>query len=77
MIKKEDIKRAIKTFREWDNKNSWKTPTKIFKHHTLSKSENAKRTASYILKIMENPKSMEFFETEDYDGTLWIINASY
>ncbi len=26
---------------------------------------------------MEDPKSREFFEAEDYDGTLWIINASY
>jgi len=77
MIKKEDIKRAIKTFNEWDNEKMWSTPTEIFKHHTLSKSENAKRTAVYILKIMEDPKVKELFEAENYDGTLWIINASY
>ncbi len=77
MIKKEDIKKAIRIFKEWDNKNRWDTPTEIFKHHTLNKSENAKRTASYILKIMEDIGAKEFFEAENYDGTLWIINASY
>ena len=54
MIKKEDIKRAIKTFKEWDNKQLWDSPTDIFKHHTLEKSENALKTAEYILKIMED-----------------------
>jgi len=77
MIKKEDIKRAIKTFKEWDNKGIWNSPTEIFKQHTLSKSENAKKTASYILRIMEDPKLNDDFEAEGYDGTLWIINASY
>ena len=77
MIKKEDIRRVIRTFREWDNERKWDIPTETFKHHTLSKSENAKRTASYILKIMEDPKANELFDAENYDGTLWIINASY
>ncbi len=77
MIKKQDIKRAIKTFNKWDNNSTWDTPTEIFKHHTLSKSENAKRTAGYILRIMEDSRLNELFEAEKYDGTLWIINASY
>ena len=64
MIKKEDIKRAIKTFKEWDNKNLWDTPTEVFKHHTLNKSENAKTTARYRLKIMEDSKLKELFDSE-------------
>lgn len=77
MIKKEDIRRAIKIFKEWDNKKLWDAPTGIFKHHTLEKSENALKTAEYILKIMEDPKARNFFNAKDYDGTLWIINAAY
>ena len=77
MIKKEDIRRAINTFKEWDNNHVWDKPTDVFKHHTLEKSENALRTAQYILKIMEDPKARALFDSEDYDGTLWIINASY
>ena len=77
MIKKEDIRRAIRTFTEWDNKRKWELPTETFTHHTLSKSENALKTAKFILKIMEDTKANEFFNAEDYDGTLWIINASY
>jgi len=77
MIKKEDIQRAIKTFKEWDNENKWDVPTELFKQHTLNKSENAKRTARYILRIMEDSRLTELFEAEDYDGTLWVINASY
>ena len=77
MIKKEDIKRAIKTFKEWDNKQLWDSPTDIFKHHTLEKSENALKTAEYILKIMEDQSIKGLFNADDYDGTLWIINASY
>lgn len=77
MIKKEDIKRAIKAFKEWDNKGVWDKPAEIFKRHTLEKSENALKTAEYILKIMEDSKTRDIFDAEDYDGTLWIINASY
>ncbi len=77
MIKKEDIRRAIKLFRRWDNERRWDTPTDTFKHHTLKKSENALKTAEFILKIMEDSKTNNFFNAEDYDGTLWIINASY
>ncbi len=77
MIKKEDIRRAIKTFKEWDNKKLWDIPTEIFKNHTLEKSENALKTAEYILRIMEDPKARDFFNAKDYDGTLWIINTAY
>ena len=77
MIKKEDIKRAIKTFKEWDNNRLWNTPTEVFKHHTLEKSENALKTAEYILRIMEDLSIKKLFDVEDYDGTLWVINASY
>lgn len=77
MIKKEDIKRAINTFKEWDNKKSWKIPSQAFIHHTLSKSENAKKTARYILSIMEDKELKNNLDAKDYDGTLWIINASY
>ena len=77
MIKKEDIKRAVKTFKEWDNTGIWEKPTGIFKQHTLEKSENSLKTAQYILRIMTEPKAREFFNAEDYNGTLWIINASY
>lgn len=64
-------------FKEWDNDRKWKVPTEAFIHHTLKKSENALRTAQYILKIMEDPKIKDAFEAEDYDGNLWIINAAY
>lgn len=77
MIKKEDIRRAIKTFKEWDNNKLWNTPSEVFKHHTLEKSENALKTAEYILRIMEDSKARDFFDAEDYDGTLWIINSAY
>ncbi|MFH1073352.1 MAG: hypothetical protein V1743_08035 [Nanoarchaeota archaeon] len=77
MIKKEDIRKAIRTFKEWDNQRKWKVPADAFKQHTLKKSENALKTAKFILKIMEDQKVKEQFEAEDYDGTLWIINASY
>ncbi len=77
MIKKEDIRRAIKTFKEWDNKNLWDKPKDVFIQHTMQKSENSLQTAKYILKIMEDPKTKALFDAEDYDGTLWIINASY
>ena len=77
MIKKEDIKRAVKTFKEWDNNQMWKAPEDVFKHHTLEKSENSLKTAEYVLRIMEDEKIKTLFNAEDYDGTLWIINASY
>lgn len=77
MIKKEDIRKAIRTFKEWDNQKLWDVPTEVFKHHTLEKSENSLKTAQYILKIMDNPKIKILFGAEEYDGTLWIINASY
>ena len=77
MIKEGDIKRAVKMFKEWDNNRIWNTPAEAFKHHTLKKSENALKTAQYILKIMEDTKTKDYFDAEDYDGTLWIINASY
>lgn len=77
MIKQEDIRKAIKIFRKWDNDRLWNTPTEIFTQHTLEKSENALKTAQYILKIMEDSNAKGFFDAEDYDGTLWIINASY
>ena len=77
MIKKEDIKRAIKTFKEWDSKGIWKKPSEAFIQHTLKKAEDAIRTAQIILKIMEDVKAQELFGAENYDGSLWIINASY
>jgi hypothetical protein len=77
MIKKEDINRAVKMFKEWDNERRWKTPTNAFTHHTWKKSENALRTAQFILRIMEEPKVRDLFEAEDYDGNLWVINAAY
>ncbi|MFH1439147.1 MAG: hypothetical protein ABIG89_01160 [Candidatus Woesearchaeota archaeon] len=77
MIKKEDIRKAIRTFKEWDNKKKWNIPSDIFIHHTLEKSENALKTARYILRIMQDSKANEIFNAEYYDGTLWIINASY
>lgn len=70
MIRQEDIRKAIKTFKKWDNDRLWSIPTEIFKHHTLEKSENSLKTANYILKIMEDPKARDFFDAEDYDGTL-------
>ncbi len=39
MIKQEDIKKAIKTFREWDNNGIWKTPSQAYIQHTLKKSQ--------------------------------------
>jgi hypothetical protein len=77
MIKKEDIERAIRTFRKWDSEKLWDMPTEIFQRHTLEKSENALKTAEYILKIMEDSETKNFLKAEDYDGTLWIINAAY
>lgn len=77
MIKQEDIKKAIKTFKEWDNEGSWKTPSQAYIQHTLKKSEDAIRTAQIILKIMEDVKAQELFDAVNYDGSLWIINASY
>ena len=77
MIKKEDIRKAIRTFTEWDNEQKWEVPKEIFKHHTLAKSENALKTAQFILKLMEDQKAKDYFSAESYDGTLWIINASY
>ena len=66
MIKKEAIRRAIKTFKEWDNEKLWDIPAEVFKQHTLQKSENALKTAKYILRIMEDPKARDFFDAEDY-----------
>ncbi len=77
MIKKEDIRRAISAFKVWDNEKRWDVPTGAFIQHTLTKSENALRTANYILRIMEDQAAKEFFDADDYDGTLWIINCSY
>ena len=77
MIKKEAIRRTIKTFKEWDNNNMWDKPKDIFTQHTLQKSENALKTAKYILRIMEDSETKDLFDAEDYDGALWIINASY
>ncbi len=77
MIKKEDIKRAITTFSEWDNKKMWDRPTDVFKHHTYEKSENALKTAQYLLKIMVDSGAKELFNAEGYNGTLWVINAAY
>ena len=77
MIKKEDIRKAISLFKEWDNNHIWDNPTDVFKNHTLNKSDNAKKTAAYILKIMEDKSVNDIFQADNYDGTLWIINASY
>mgnify|MGYP001570128256 CR=1 FL=1 len=77
MIKKEDIERAILLFREWDLKKTWDQPTTVFINHLLQKSENALKTAQYILKIMEDTKIKELFDAQEYDGTLWVINPSY
>ncbi len=75
MIKKEDISRAVKMFKEWDNERMWKVPAEAFTHHTLKKSENALRTAKFILKIMEEPKAREFFEA--VMCKIWIESRSY
>jgi uncharacterized protein (UPF0332 family) len=77
MIKKEDIRKAVRTFKEWDNQRKWEIPKEVFNHHTLKKSENALKTAQFILRIMEEHDVKGLFNAEDYDGTLWIINASY
>lgn len=77
MIKKEDIRRALSTFKAWDLERKWKTPSDVFMQHTWRKSENALRTAQYILKIMEDQRIKELLAAEEYDGTLWVINASY
>lgn len=77
MIKKEDIERAITLFKEWDFQHTWKTPSPAFIAHTKHKSENALKTAQYILKIMEDQEMRHLFNAEDYNGTLWIINSSY
>ncbi len=77
MISKEDIKRAISTFKEWDLERSWDKPTDIFIRHTFQKSEDALKTARFIFKIMEDEKIKELFDAENYDGTLWVINPSY
>ena len=77
MIKKEDINRAIQMFTDQDNERKWNVPTETLKHHTLKKSEDALKTAKFILKIMEESAARKFFNAEDYDGTLWVINASY
>jgi hypothetical protein len=60
-----------------DNQRKWEVPKEVFKHHTLKKSENALKTAQFILRIMEEHDIKGLFNSEDYDGTLWIINASY
>lgn len=77
MISKEDIKRAISTFKDWDLERSWDKPTDIFIRHTFQKSEDALKTARFIFKIMEDKKIKELFDAENYDGTLWVINPSY
>jgi hypothetical protein len=77
MIKREDIKRAVRIFQKWDNERIWQKPGEAFKHHTLRKSENAIKTAQIIVQVMEDKKIREILGIEEYDGTLWIINASY
>tara|TARA_Y100000310_G_C20396193_1_gene675218 strand:+ start:93 stop:734 length:642 start_codon:yes stop_codon:yes gene_type:complete len=77
MIRKEDINRAINLFKCWDNERKWEIPSETFKHHTLKKAENSLQTAQFILQIMEDQKTKELFNAEDYNGTLWIINSSY
>ncbi len=64
-------------FKEWDLQRTWDKPTEIFMQHTFQKSENALKTAQYILKIMENGEIRELFDAQEYDGTLWVINPSY
>ena len=77
MIKKEDIERAISTFKEWDHQRKWKNPSSVFIAHTMNKSENALKTAQYILRIMEDKEVRLLLNAEDYNGTLWIINSAY
>jgi hypothetical protein len=76
MIKKQDISKAIRLFTKWDNEKLWKIPTDAFTKHTAKKSDDALRTAHYILKIMEDKDVQKIFGADNYDGTLWIINAS-
>lgn len=78
MIKKEDIERAVRIFKEWDNKGRWDKPTELFIMHTEKKSLDSLNTAQALLNVISDAKLKErSLPGQDYDPSLWIINSSY
>lgn len=78
MMKQEDIKKAVKLFKEWDNSHAWEIPKPEFVKHVKQKAENSLKTAQYLIQLIKNNEVKEILQIkEDYNCSLWIINCSY
>jgi uncharacterized protein (UPF0332 family) len=78
MIRKRDIQRAIRLFKEWDNRRVWETPTSLFINHTFKKAEDSLNTAKALYSLMTNQElKKKALPATDFNSTLWIINSAY
>lgn len=73
MLKKEDIEKAKKQFKEWDNMHIWDAPEPAFLNHTRKKAMDSLNLALYLLDKVRETKELEDNDTV----TIWIIAASY
>ncbi len=73
MLEKEDIEEAKKLFKEWDNNQTWDSPTPAFLEHTKKKAKESLGLALYLLEKLEQTEELEGNDTV----TIWIIATSY
>jgi len=73
MLEKRDIDQAKKLFLEWDNENSWDSPSSAFLEHTKKKAKESLDLAKYLLEKLETTKELE----DNSTVTIWIIAAGY
>jgi uncharacterized protein (UPF0332 family) len=73
MLEKKDIEQAKKTFKEWDLKKIWDTPSLAFLNHIEKKAKDSLMLSLYMMSKIENTNELDDNET----ATIWIIATAY
>lgn len=73
MLEKEDIEEAKKLFKEWDNHQTWNSPSPAFLDHTKKKAKESLDLALYLLNKITQTEELKGNDT----STIWIIATSY
>ncbi|GEM_PF-2190449 len=73
MLEQKDIEQATKLFKEWDNNQTWSSPTSAFLEHSRKKAKDSLALAVYLLDKIEQTKELE----DNNTVTIWIVTSSY